>query len=44
MSWWGDVVVLTNAGAYAAVMTPMQFASQERPAELFLTADGRVLG
>lgn len=40
----GDVVVLTNAGAYAAVMTPMQFASQERPAELFLTADGRILG
>lgn len=39
----GDVVVLTNAGAYAAVMTPMQFASQQRPAELFLTADGRVL-
>lgn len=39
----GDVVVFTNAGAYAAVMTPMQFASQTPPAELFLTADGRVL-
>ena len=39
----GDMVLFTNAGAYAAVMTPMQFASLERPAELFLTADGRVL-
>lgn len=39
----GDVVVLTNAGAYAAVMTPMQFASLERPAELFLTEEGDVL-
>ncbi len=39
----GDVVVFTNAGGYAAVMTPMQFASLERPVELFLTADGRIL-
>ena len=39
----GDLVVITNAGAYAAVLSPMQFASQERPAELFLTAAGEVL-
>lgn len=39
----GDVLVLTNAGAYAAVMTPMQFASQQPPEELFLTAEGQLL-
>lgn len=39
----GDAVVFTNAGAYAAVMTPMQFASLERPAELFLTAEGEIV-
>jgi diaminopimelate decarboxylase len=39
----GDVVLFTNAGAYAAVITSMQFASLERPAELFLRADGRIL-
>ena len=39
----GDGIVITNAGAYAAVMTPMQFASLEKPAELFLKEDGTVL-
>jgi len=39
----GDVVIVTNAGSYAAVLSPMQFSSQEPPAELFLTADGKVL-
>ena len=38
----GDVVVFTNAGSYAAVLTPMQFSSQEMPAQLFLTADGEL--
>ena len=36
----GDVVVLTNAGAYAAVLSPMQFASQNPPAQIFLHTDG----
>jgi diaminopimelate decarboxylase len=38
----GDVLVLTNAGAYAAVLSPMQFASQTPPAQLFLHADGTI--
>jgi len=40
---YGDVVVMNNAGAYAAVITPMQFSSQERPAELFLREAGLVI-
>ena len=32
----GDFVVISNAGAYAASITPMQFSSQEKPAEIFL--------
>lgn len=39
----GDLIIMNNAGAYAAVMTPMQFASLEPPKQLFLTVDGRVL-
>lgn len=39
----GDVVVFENAGAYAAVLSPMQFSSQEPPAELFLRSDGAVV-
>ena len=35
----GDVVVFTNAGSYAAVLSPMQFSSQTPPAEFFLSAD-----
>lgn len=38
----GDGLLLTNAGCYAAVMTPMQFASLTPPAQLFLTVDGTV--
>lgn len=38
----GDVLVLTNAGAYAAVLSPMQFASQTPPAQIFLHADGTI--
>ena len=40
---FGDVVIINNAGAYAAVITPMQFSSQEPPAELFLAEDGTVI-
>lgn len=39
----GDAVLLTNAGGYAAVLSPMQFSSQEQPRELFLTLSGEVL-
>ena len=38
----GDCIVITNAGSYAAVLSPMQFSSQERPAEIFLTQDGEL--
>lgn len=37
----GDGMVFTNAGCYAAVMTPMQFASLKKPAQLMLTVDGQ---
>ena len=40
---YGDVIVMNNAGAYAAVISPMQFSSQDGPAELFLTEDGNVI-
>lgn len=39
----GDVVAFSNAGAYAAVISPMQFASQVKPAQLFLRTDGSVV-
>ncbi len=39
----GDVVAIPNAGAYAAVITPMQFASLKRPAQLFLRTNGTVV-
>lgn len=38
----GDLLVITNAGSYAAVLTPMQFASQDAPAQLILHCDGTV--
>lgn len=39
----GDLIVIDNAGSYASVLSPMQFASQDKPAEIFLSADGSVL-
>ena len=39
----GDIIVINNAGSYAAVISPMQFSSQEKPLELFLTKDREVL-
>ncbi|MDD6180593.1 MAG: alanine racemase [Desulfovibrionaceae bacterium] len=39
----GDCVIMTNAGSYAAVLSPMQFSSHERPVEVFLSTDGTVL-
>ena len=38
----GDLLILTNAGSYAAVLSPMQFSSQPKPAELFLHKDGTI--
>ena len=38
----GDVVIFTNAGSYGAVLSPAQFSSQERPAEVFLRESGEV--
>ena len=38
----GDCVVITNAGSYAAALTPMQFSSQEMPVEFFLAKDGEL--
>ncbi|MBR5474780.1 MAG: alanine racemase [Lachnospiraceae bacterium] len=39
----GDLMVMTNAGSYAASITPFQFSSHIPPAQLFLTTDGEVL-
>ncbi len=36
----GDSVIITNAGSYGAVLSPMQFSSQEKPIELFLNKNG----
>ena len=38
----GDGVAMTNAGSYAAVLSPMQFACLTPPAQLLLAADGSV--
>jgi len=39
----GDGLAMNNAGSYAAVLSPMQFASLSAPAQLFLTLDGQIL-
>ena len=38
-----DVVVITNAGSYAAAISPMQFSSLVPPAQLFLSKNGEVI-
>ena len=38
----GDIIVINNAGSYAAVLSPMQFSSQEKPVEVFLSVDGSI--
>lgn len=38
-----DVIIITNAGAYAAVVSPMQFSLHTKPAELFLRTDGTII-
>jgi len=37
----GDLVIITNAGSYAAVLSPFQFSSHERSEEIFLTKEGK---
>ena len=37
-----DIVIITNAGSYAAVLSPMQFSSQEMPKQLMLSKDGEL--
>lgn len=39
----GDVLVVTNAGSYAAVLSPRQFASMIVPQEFFLTKSGEII-
>ena len=39
----GDGVAVTNAGSYAAVLSPTQFSGQTPPAALFLTVKGEIL-
>ena len=39
----GDCIVITNAGSYAAALSPMQFSTQEKPAEIFLTVGGKII-
>lgn len=39
----GDCIAITNAGSYAAVLSPMQFATQEKPVEIFLTTDDKII-
>lgn len=38
----GDIVIITNAGSYAAVLSPMQFSSQEMPKQLMLSKNGEL--
>lgn len=38
----GDTVIITNAGAYGAVLSPMQFSSQCKPEEFFVSTEGIV--
>ncbi len=40
---YGDIVFMTNAGSYGAVLTPMQFSTQEKPVELFVNTSGEVV-
>lgn len=39
----GDIVLITNAGSYAAALSPMQFSSQGAVPEIFITKDGKVI-
>lgn len=38
----GEVIIITNAGCYGAVLSPMQFSNQDKPEELFITIEGQI--
>lgn len=38
----GDVIIITNAGAYGAALSPMQFSAHERAAEFFVDGMGKL--
>ena len=38
----GDLIIITNAGSYASVLSPSQFSSQDKPIELFKTIKGEI--
>lgn len=38
----GDVVMISNAGSYAAVFSPMQFSLKKKPSQIFFTVDGEI--
>ncbi|MCI5851995.1 MAG: hypothetical protein MR009_10660 [Sutterellaceae bacterium] len=40
----GDIVIVGNAGAYGATLSPAAFSSLPKAREFFLTEDGRLLG
>ena len=35
----GDLVLMHNAGSYAAAISPMQFAGLEKPEEIFIPVE-----
>lgn len=39
----GDIITMTNAGSYSYVLSPMQFASMEKPKEFLVKKDGKIL-
>lgn len=39
----GDIVIMNNAGSYSYVLTPLQFASLEKPKEIFVSCDGKII-
>lgn len=39
----GDVVIMNNAGSYSHALTPLQFASLDRPKEIFLDKSGKTI-
>ena len=39
----GDVVIMNNAGSYSHALTPLQFASMEKPKEIFLEKTGKTI-
>lgn len=39
----GDIVIMNNAGSYSHVLTPLQFASMEKPKEIFLEKTGKTI-